>query len=310
MGSTSWLNQNQIFEGGFPLFLLEEGGGGIFDGNTANIILLMAGGVLLMFLMMRVSSRRLIISRQQRQLDQQRTVEPPQQNLGSTSPPRGDPEVERLYVDLQDFAREIEGRLDTKITYLRQLIKEAERTGQKLESLIEAAVGEPVLVPDDQDDDPGEPASGMSSDSSVESKSESRVEGQAKALMDQASKFSEALASAQEVATEEVAQVEEEREGKGSLESSPDVSADQGRVDQPAEDDDQSNLGKNLDITVGTDEDRPDPHRDPASEPTDPQDKIWALHQEGKTSQEIADLMNLPKGEVELMINLRQSESK
>jgi hypothetical protein len=38
-----------------------------------------------------------------------------------------DPEVAKLYIELNEFARELEGRMDTKIAYLRKLLAEAER---------------------------------------------------------------------------------------------------------------------------------------------------------------------------------------
>ena len=53
-----------------------------------------------------------------------------------------DPEVARLYVELNEFAREMEGRMDTKITYLRRLIADAEKVMAGLNQAI--AAGEAV----------------------------------------------------------------------------------------------------------------------------------------------------------------------
>jgi hypothetical protein len=53
-----------------------------------------------------------------------------------------DPEVARLYVELNEFAREMEGRMDTKITYLRRLIADAEKVMGELNQAI--AAGEAV----------------------------------------------------------------------------------------------------------------------------------------------------------------------
>ena len=50
-----------------------------------------------------------------------------------------DPEVSRLFVELQEFAREIEGRIDTKIVYTKRLVADAERVIERLNRSIEEA---------------------------------------------------------------------------------------------------------------------------------------------------------------------------
>jgi hypothetical protein len=55
--------------------------------------------------------------------------------------PRGqdDPEVARLYIELSEFARELEGRIDTKMAYLRRLTADADRVLGDLTRAIAAA---------------------------------------------------------------------------------------------------------------------------------------------------------------------------
>jgi hypothetical protein len=48
-----------------------------------------------------------------------------------------DPEIAKLYIELNEFAREMEGRLDTKIAYLRRLIVDAESVMRDLNRAIE-----------------------------------------------------------------------------------------------------------------------------------------------------------------------------
>jgi hypothetical protein len=52
-----------------------------------------------------------------------------------------DPEVAKLYVELSEFAREMEGRMDTKIAYLRRLIADAEKVMHGLNGAIARAEG-------------------------------------------------------------------------------------------------------------------------------------------------------------------------
>ncbi len=54
---------------------------------------------------------------------------------GPSRPRRGDPEVERLRVDLESLAHEVEGRLNTKMVCLRRLIAEADEAAKRLEAL-------------------------------------------------------------------------------------------------------------------------------------------------------------------------------
>ncbi len=44
-----------------------------------------------------------------------------------------DPELAKLYIELNEFAREMEGRMDTKIAYLKRLIADAEKVMERLE---------------------------------------------------------------------------------------------------------------------------------------------------------------------------------
>jgi len=55
----------------------------------------------------------------------------------SSQPLRG--EAERLLVDLQDFGREIEGRLETRILHLTRLTAEADRAIERLTALLAVA---------------------------------------------------------------------------------------------------------------------------------------------------------------------------
>jgi len=54
---------------------------------------------------------------------------------GPSRPTRADPEVERLGVDLESLAREVEGRLDTKMAFLKRLLAEADEAAKRLEAL-------------------------------------------------------------------------------------------------------------------------------------------------------------------------------
>jgi hypothetical protein len=55
----------------------------------------------------------------------------------SVQPLRG--EAERLLVELQEFGREIEGRLETRIRHLAKLIAEADRAVERLNAAVAAA---------------------------------------------------------------------------------------------------------------------------------------------------------------------------
>jgi len=48
-------------------------------------------------------------------------------------------EAEKLLVELEEFGREIEGRLETRIRYLSRLLTEADRTIERLNAALEAA---------------------------------------------------------------------------------------------------------------------------------------------------------------------------
>jgi len=50
-----------------------------------------------------------------------------------------DPEVAKLYLELSDFAREMEGRMDTKIAYLKRLVSDAEKVLSDLNGAIARA---------------------------------------------------------------------------------------------------------------------------------------------------------------------------
>ncbi len=58
-----------------------------------------------------------------------------------------DPELTKLYIELNEFAREMEGRMDTKIAYLKRLIAEAERVMAGLQEGIAEARGQPSTPP-------------------------------------------------------------------------------------------------------------------------------------------------------------------
>lgn len=236
-----------------PQLLLETEGGS--NGNTTQIILLIAGGIVLMLLMMRLTRKRHQMSRQQHASDRSRERPDPRGDAVLQTPPRGNPEVERLYVDLQEFAREVEGRLDTKITYLRQLILEADRAGQNLERLLEDRAR------DDSGGKAAPPADSASRDSSP---------------------------------------------------ASPSPQDDAG-VEEEATTQEEEVLGQRLDVTVGDDDDRPaldaGAGETEASAP-DPAERVWSLHEAGQTPATIAEQTGLPEGEVELIINLRQSAKR
>ncbi len=52
---------------------------------------------------------------------------------------QSDPEISKLYIELNEFARDLEGRMDTKLTYLRRLIVDAERVSADLNRTIQRA---------------------------------------------------------------------------------------------------------------------------------------------------------------------------
>lgn len=183
---------------------------------------------IVVFLFLRFSRKRLI-ARLSKEEEPQRARGGGGSALasGPASASGGISEIQRLFVEIHDFAREVEGRLDTKIAYLRRLLDEAEAVTRKLGQLLEAAGGskEPGGLPTSK---PPEPAP------------------------------AEAVPA-----------------GAGA--------------------------GKAVDLVVG------EPPREAAS----PQlrGRILELHQAGRNVPEIVQAVGLPKGEVELIINLHQSAS-
>ena len=152
--------------------------------------------------------------------------------------------MDKVSVELHEFAREIEGRLDTKIAYLRGLLNEVEEVGQKLESLLEKAG-----VPEDK--------------------------------------------------IKELAKLSTNNDTADTA---------TGSADSSTQDFDK---GQHIDIhqadPKSTDS---DPLKAPGAQASDGNtfERVVELHETGKNAAEIADTMSLPKGEIELMINLHQSK--
>ncbi len=153
-------------------------------------------------------------------------------------------ELNKVFVELHDFAREVEGRLDTKMTYLRKLLEDVEAAERRIEARL------------------------------------ARLEAGA-ASREQAVSRSDAVA----VATTGPA---------ADAQPSPGDEADTGGSDPTASDPKAAHASP--DGGPGRDD-------DPATF-----GRVVELFQSGASPSGIADATGLPKGEVELMLNLHQSK--
>lgn len=211
---------------GLPGLLQEESGGWLNEDYILLALLVVATLLLVMRLRRRLAGAGDDAREHAVAAERRGAGVPPRRK---TSPARGQPEVERLFVELQEFAREVEGRLDTKIAYLKRLIAEADRVGQELDSRIGVQA-------------PQAPAGGPPA-------------------------------------------------------GNPPHGTDGGEEREPA----GPRLGEHLDIRVG---------EEPGERAQDAGagHRVLGLHEEGRPVREIAELVGLPEGEVELIINLHHSE--
>ena len=110
-------------------FLAEDGAGsgGFFGGGQGTIFLLFVV-LATFFLVMRIATRRTTRTERVSPRERRATAREDKPNVHGSA----HPELEKLYVDLHDFSREIEARIDTKIAYLKGLIEEAERVGAQI----------------------------------------------------------------------------------------------------------------------------------------------------------------------------------
>ena len=145
-------------------------------------------------------------------------------------------DLNKVFVDLHEFTREVEGRLDTKITYLRELLEEVESAEQRLDEKLER-------IGDGGDD--------------------------------------------QDVAEGAAAIVKRKRATKGR----------------------RAVKGTKVDVVVGAEKTAAVPaDAIPADAASADElfDRVVELHEAGKSAAQIADSMRLPKGEIELMLNLHE----
>ncbi len=104
-------------------FLLEDSSGlGSLDSLQYGLVITVGVVLVGAFLVLHLMRRRAPLPH--------RSTDP-----GPSRPRRGDPEVERLRVDLESLAHEVEGRLNTKMVCLRRLIAEADEAAKRLEAL-------------------------------------------------------------------------------------------------------------------------------------------------------------------------------
>ena len=247
----------------------EEGSGSIFGDGGSGVVFLALVVLGALFFVMRLTTRR--TTRVETPTMRERRPRPgdDKPNIHGSA----HPELEKLYVDLHDFSREIEARIDTKIAYLKGLIDEAERVGARIEGVLRGGGGsggsvarqEPEPVPtmtDGADAGEGHPDDADSGDP-VEPLSEDKLD------------------------PESVLDGDE----KEQLSASPNVETSADETEEPA-----SELGQTVDVRVG-------------SEPV-ATDQVVELYRKGQSAGEIAAQLGVPRGEVELIINLAESSSE
>ena len=105
-------------------------GESIFSDKTLSaVVAIFAFGALIVIIMRRSTATA---SREAEPARQPRRTSPE-----AHQPLRG--EAERLRADLEEFGREIEGRLETRIRHITRLLAEADKAVEKLNARIEAA---------------------------------------------------------------------------------------------------------------------------------------------------------------------------
>ncbi len=118
-----------------PLFFLaSESPESFFTGKTLGAILASVAFLVLIFVLMRRTAAR------STSIEHRSHGGPAgRQPRAPVEPLRG--EAERLLVELEDFGREIEGRLETRLRHLTRLIAEADKAIERLNAAV-AASGE------------------------------------------------------------------------------------------------------------------------------------------------------------------------
>jgi len=94
-------------------------------------IALVVGLILISFVLMRRSFKKLESDKRNNQ------KRPAEDTKSGKQPLRG--EAEQLLVELQEFGREIEGRLETRIVHITKLISEGDRVIERLNAVVSAA---------------------------------------------------------------------------------------------------------------------------------------------------------------------------
>jgi hypothetical protein len=204
--------------------------------------------------------------------------------MGSTD--RQDPELAKLYIELSEFARELEGRMNTKIAYLRQLLDEAERVVGELNGAIARAAGTAVPPVSPAASSPGLPTNGPPAPAAPAAAARTEAEAPAKA-------------APAESMTETPA------EGPASSGTSA-ATAVEAALLAPLPGDPDS---------VPVPEPVPVPATAAAEPPSKPgpeeiQARILALAGEGKPKEAIAEALGIPKGEVDLVLRLDRASRK
>jgi hypothetical protein len=250
------------------------------------IVIAIAIAIAILFLVMRISSRRTT-----------RVVKP---SMRESRPKAGDdspnvhgsahPELEKLYVDLHEFSRETEARIDTKITYLKGLIDEAERVGAQLEGTIDSGEGK-------SDQSHSQSATRPAPESTPEKPESVRTASTPKDIEDVAINVVEdsndddhkVEAIPEGVEPESVLDGDEKAELRGEIPTDYDQPDEEQR--EPAQ-----TLGQTVDVRVG-----PEPAIN---------DQVIERYRKGQNAGDIASALGIQRGEVELMINLAQSSNE
>jgi len=121
------------------ILLAEESG----KQNPYTQIIFVVGAALAILFLLKISRKNRNAAAMRAEIEKAGRPEKPERYGGHSRVglPEGqqDPEVAKLYIELNEFARELEGRMDTKIAYLRKLLAEAERVIGELDRSIACA---------------------------------------------------------------------------------------------------------------------------------------------------------------------------
>jgi hypothetical protein len=116
-------------------------------GVSPSSLLLIAIAAIAVLFLLRMSQRKRAEEARRGAIEAARRAEPREQGAPAIPHGQRDPEVARLYIEMNEFARELEGRLDTKIAYLKRLIADAERVMEGLNRALAGAAAAASTAP-------------------------------------------------------------------------------------------------------------------------------------------------------------------